>query len=219
MRNFVKIISIVLISMISLHTYGQSIGVKAGLNLSNMLVEDDDGTQSDDFDMKPGFHIGAMAEIPFSPFMAFEGGIMFNTKGYKSEEEEQGVTVTENLALNYIDIPVTIKVAGGAAGFKVYGAAGPYVGMGISGKYKSEMEGGGMSVSDEEDINFGTDEEEDNLKPLDFGLTFGAGVEIRSLIVGVSYDYGLANIAINTDGGTKVQNRVLRISLGYKLGL
>ena len=203
-------------------SYAQTFGVKAGLNLSNMLVEDDDDTYSDDFKVNPGFHVGATAEFPITELFSFETGLLLSTKGFKVSEEEtfMGETVKYESKLNliYLDIPLTAKASFDLGGARIYGVFGPYIGMGLSGKSKFEITAMGETETEEEDIKLGSDEDEDDVKRLDFGLTMGAGVEISSIQIGLSYGLGLANISPYTDGGSKISNRVLGISVGYKFG-
>ena len=78
------------------------------------------------------------------------------------------------------------------------------------------MESGDQSES--EDVSWGSDAEEDDLKPFDYGAKFGVGAELKGLSLGVYYALGLANISPYTDYGTKISNKVLSISLGYKFG-
>ena len=73
-------------------------------------------------------------------------------------------------------------------------------------------------LAQEEDVEWGSDKEKDDLKRLDFGLTMGGGVEINSIQIGLTYALGLANISSYTDYGTKINNRVLGLSVGYKFG-
>ncbi|MDP3359679.1 MAG: porin family protein [Lutibacter sp.] len=191
-------------------SFAQQFGIKAGLNLSNMLMKDDDDTYSDDFKMNPGFHIGPTMELPINETVSFETGLLLSTKGYK--ETFDGDTDKYNLL--YLDIPLTAKATIDIGGSKIYGIFGPYIGIGLSGKAKYEEDG----ESFEEDIKFGSDEDEDDLKRLDYGLTIGAGMEFNAIQIGLSYGLGLANISTYTDGGAKISNRVLGISLGYKFG-
>ncbi len=197
-------------------------GLKGGLNLSNMLIKDDDETYSDDFKMKPGFHVGAMAEFPLSEIFSFETGLFLSTKGYKISEEEtlMGETLKMETKANllYLDIPLTAKATFDLGGAKIYGVFGPYVGMGLSGKGKEEVTYDGETETEEEDVEWGSDKEKDDLKRLDFGLTMGGGVEINSIQIGLTYALGLANISSYTDYGTKINNRVLGLSVGYKFG-
>ena len=74
-----------------------------------------------------------------------------------------------------------------------------------------------MGDTETEDVEIGS-ADTDNIKPFDFGLQAGAGIEFNSFQVGVSYGLGLANISSYTDNGSKISNRVLGISLGYRLG-
>ena len=120
--------------------------------------------------------------------------------------------------LLYLDIPLSAKASFDLGGTKIYGVFGPYLGFGLSGKSKYEEAFDGETESDEEDIKWGSDEDESDLKRLDFGLTMGAGVEINSIQIGLSYALGLANISPYTDGGSKINNRVLGLSVGYKFG-
>ena len=222
MKNLLKLLIVVIGFTMTTESYAQTFGVKAGLNLSNMLVEDDDDTYSDDFKVNPGFHVGATAEFPITELFSFETGLLLSTKGFKVSEEEtfMGETVKYESKLNliYLDIPLTAKASFDLGGARIYGVFGPYIGMGLSGKNKFEITAMGETETEEEDIKLGSDEDEDDVKRLDFGLTMGAGVEISSIQIGLSYGLGLANISPYTDGGSKISNRVLGISVGYKFG-
>ena len=222
MKNLLKLFVVVLVCTMTTESFAQRIGVKAGLNLSNMLMKDDDDTYSDDYKMLPGFHVGVIAEIPFNDMISFEPGLLLSTKGFKYEYNETlfGFDVKEKAKMNlyYIDIPLNFKASFEVGDANIYGAIGPYIGYGISGKIKAEATVMGETETETEDINWGSDEEKDDLKPLDLGLTVGAGLEYNSFLFGISYGYGLANISPYTDDGSKISNRVLGISVGYMIG-
>jgi len=76
----------------------------------------------------------------------------------------------------------------------------------------------GNSETEKEDINWGSDEDEDDLKRFDFGLSLGAGVELDAFQIGLSYGMGLANISPYTGNGMKTNNRVLAITGSYRIG-
>ncbi|ARV05992.1 hypothetical protein BTO04_04425 [Polaribacter sp. SA4-10] len=223
MRNLVKLFLVVIaITMTTDALYAQKFGIKAGFNLSNMLAKDNEETYSDDFKMKPGFHIGATVEFPLTEMFSFETGLLLSTKGLKSSYEETfaGETYKEESQLNllYPDIPLTAKASFDMGSGKIYGLFGPYLGVGLSGKSKYESSYDDETESSEEDIEWGSNEDESDLKRMDFGLTMGAGVELNPIQIGLTYTLGLANISPHTDGGTKIKNRVLGISLGYRFG-
>jgi hypothetical protein len=224
MNTYIKLSIVVLLIAIGTESFTQTFGIKAGLNLSNMIMKDDEETYSEEFKMKPGFHFGPTIEIPISKLFSVESGLMLSTKGYKeSEKITIGTSIMREweskLNLFYIDLPITAKATFDVDGAKIFVAFGPYVGMGLCGKYKYTdysyyVEG---DVYDE-NISFGSNEEEDDLKRLDYGLTAEAGFKLKSIQIGISYRLGLANLSNDTEDLDQINNRVLGISVGYKFG-
>jgi len=216
-----KMLIVIIAITMAKESYAQIFGIRAGLNLSNMLDKDDEGTNSNDFKMKPGFNVGPTVEFPINEMVSFESGLLLSTKGFKYDEKgtDGGETYEYNVKSNllYLDIPLTAKAHFDVKAAKIYGAFGPYIGIGLSGKVKSEDTSMGQTDKSDETIKWGSDKENDDLKRLDYGLTLGAGVLINSIQIGLSYDLGLANISAYTDGGAKTSNRVLALSVGYKL--
>lgn len=220
MRKMTKYSLIVFISFFCLQSNAQTFGIKGGLNLANLLEKDDDDTYSGNYKMKPGFHIGATIELPINDFLFFESGLFLTTKGMKWDDEMYGADFKSKTSLYYFDIPLTIKATYDLnENLKMFGAVGPYVGVGLVGKIKVVVEYQGEEETEKEDIKWGNDEDEDHLKRLDMGLTFGGGVEINSIyVIGISYDLGLANISSYQDDGVVTKNRVLKFSVGYRFG-
>ena len=211
MKNTTKVLLIIMISMLSFQSYAQSFGVKGGLSLANMLAEDEDETISDEFSMRPGFHVGGFIDYSLSDFLSVEASLLLNTKGFKWEESDYIM----KFKLLYLDIPIALKASYNLSdNLTMYGAVGPYFGIGLSGKVTDEYDG----ETDEDDIEWGNNEDEDDLKRFEFGATFGGGVEIGAFQVGISYDLGLANISSYTDYESAIKNRVLKFSVGYKFG-
>ena len=164
MKNCTKFSMILLISLFCIQTNAQTFGLKAGLNLSNMLEKDDDDTYSNDYKMNPGFHIGGTVDVPISDILSFESGLLLTTKGFKYEEEEMGISIKAKANLYYLDIPLTLKASHELSeGLKMFGAVGPYVGIGLSGKIKATVEYQGDEETDEEDVKWGSDEDNDDL--------------------------------------------------------
>lgn len=207
---------VILTSLLCFQSYAQTFGIKGGLNLSNMLIESDGETE--DLKMKPGFHIAGIIDFQFTDLLSLETGLILDTKGFKFEDEGSGYSYKEKLNTFFLDIPVVLKVSVDAgSSVRIFGAAGPYIGVGLTGKWKSVYEDQGAKDTDEEKVEWGNTDD-DHLKRLDYGLTFGAGVEIKAVLIGISYDLGLANISAFTDYETKIKNRVLRITVGFWFG-
>lgn len=220
MKNFGTLLIFAIMFTLSTESYAQTFGVKGGLNLSNMHSKDDDETYDDNFKMNPGFHLGATAEFPITEMFSFETGLLLSTKGTKVSDKYESNSVTYEsskgkINLFYLDIPLTSKATYDLSGTKIYGVFGPYLGIGLSGKYKYEETG---STTTTQDVKWGQSSSDDDLKRFDYGLIFGTGVEIKTIQIGLSYGIGLANISSNFSNGMKIKNRVLEISAGYKFG-
>lgn len=95
---------------------------------------------------------------------------------------------------------------------RFYLDAGPYIGIGISGKTLIEGNLGSISGSEEKEIIWGNDNDA-NLKRIDYGLSLGAGVRIHSISIGALYGLGLTDAA--SAENTTMNHRVMSISLGY----
>lgn len=203
MKNLMKLFVAVIAMTIATGSLAQEYGIKVGLNLANQLAKDDNETYSDDFAMKPGFHLGVTAEFPVTEMIYFETGLIFSQKGYKYDGDFGDFTVN----LNYLEIPLMGKALFDLGDLMVYGQLGPYIGLGLTGKYKND---------DDEDIDWGSDDDDD-YKRLDFGLNIGAGIQINNITIGASYGLGLMNISPIDRGGFQINNRVIGVSLGYKL--
>jgi len=219
MNKLIKILIIPFLGLFIQPLNAQTFGLKAGLNMSTMFEKDDQYTYSNNYTYNPGFHIGLTLDIPFNQVISFEPALMFTTKGTKYEISESGIVLNGKANLYYIDVPLNFKL-----GFKldrrgsnkVFFTAGPYIGYGITGKLEASVDFNGQSESDSEDVKWGDNAEEDNFKNLDYGMTAGAGIELSALTFGVFYDYGFANISAYQENGLNAQNRVLKISIGYR---
>lgn len=178
-------------------------GPTAGLNLSTMTAKS--GGISLDPKTIVGFNVGIIAEFGFTDNLFLQPALLFTTKGSKYTIFESEATITPS----FIEIPVNVVYKFGSGSTKFFVNAGPYFAYGIGGKIKS----GGESVK----ISFGSGESND-MKPLDFGLTFGAGVELNNFIISAHYGLGLANLAPVTTDNTEAKVKVIGISVAYLLG-
>jgi hypothetical protein len=221
MKNLMKLSIVILVITLSTESFSQTFVVKAGFNLSKMFTKDDAGNNNNGIKMKPGFQAGATGEFPVTAMLSFETGLLLSTKGFKMNEKEtimgEAWEVKGKINLYYLDIPLTAKASFDVGGAKIFGVFGPYLGMGLIGKTKSELTVGGETETSKDDVEWGSGDN-DMLKRLDFGLIAGAGIELNAIQIGLNYGLGLANISSYTDEGTKIKNRVIGISVGYIFG-
>jgi len=219
MKTLMKLIIVAVMLSITSATYSQSIAVKAGLNLATMRERDDNSTYSNNFTLNPGFHVGANVEFTIYKILSLETGLFFLTKGYKSDYSLEILDNTYHFKhktnLYYIDLPITLKLTFVIGKVKIFGSFGEYLGLGLFGNNKTDS-----PVLDDTntDISWGSGDKDD-LRRFDFGMTFNAGVEFYSIIIGACYDHGFANISAHSVSGYNIKNRVLGISVGYRFGM
>ncbi|WP_297101092.1 porin family protein [uncultured Draconibacterium sp.] len=199
--------------------FAQTIGVRAGYSLSDLFLEEGGESASENFSMRSGFHLGPTFEWDINEGAGIETALLLTTKGVKQDESEsyEGITYSSKAKVNlwYLDIPVYGKLYADVAKTRIYGMAGPYVGIGLSGKTKMEESGGGESYDEEWDIVWGPDEDDD-LKRLELGLAVGGGIEINSFLFEFTSHFGLNNISPQSDYDIVARNRAFMFSLGYK---
>lgn len=63
MKNFQKSLLLVILTVVSANVFAQTFSVKAGLNMANMVLKDDNYTYSDDFKMKPGINVADLLSL------------------------------------------------------------------------------------------------------------------------------------------------------------
>lgn len=217
-----------------------NVSLRAGLNLKTIYFDDDVFTgilepyDREDIKMTPGFHIGIKAEYPISDIFSLESGLLLSNKGYKfnysftREWEYDDFEYylyryeEEKLNLFYLEIPLSAKASFDLGDNSVFGILGPYISMGVSGRFFQELgydlvETWGNETlfydyneKHENNIKWGSNETDD-LTRFDYGIITGVGIIRNSLLLELSYIFGMRNIS---NVGYR-NNRVISISLGY----
>jgi len=213
--------------------YAQSqmtFGVRTGFNLTNLSVQDDDGNKPDkNPKFTPGFQIGMVVDYALSDVLSIQPGILFATQGAKVGWDD-GIDSKVIMSLNYIQVPINMQYKLDLGEINLLLQAGPYLGYGISGKFKIWDETG-KRISDndlkdwmdDEDwfkIKFGSDKDKHNAKALDFGIGLGVGLQFNNLQAGLGYNLGLMNISHQLDSNDKssLKNNGLVVTLTYLFG-
>jgi len=155
---------------VALPTQAQfKLGVKAGVNLSDISTSEDFYKKSENY---TGFQVGPMMEFTVPVVgIGLDAALLFSQTGFKVN----GKTVENGNLL----IPVNLKYKYGFLDIVgVYATAGPYIGFKLFGD-KTEF-GVGSGVEKIESESFGA------------GLNFGLGAELLGMLqVGANYQLGL----------------------------
>lgn len=163
------------------------IGIKGGLNFSNMYTED-----VDDNNVLTSFNAGIYATIPITNFIAIQPEFLFSRKGSELVYDNAFATGTAKFKLNYIEVPVLLKV-NLTKNLNVH--AGPYFAYLIDGQVTNETNNGTFDFED----NFNNDD----FNKFDAGLSAGVGLDFESIGIGARYNYGLTTVGKERSlGGT-----------------
>ncbi len=162
---------------------GTSFGIRAGVNFQNINGKDDAGDALEN-NLATRFHVGVQADIPIAPQFYFQPGLLFSTKGAKQETVIREQTVTSDLNISYLELPLNFLFKPALGNGHLLLGVGPYLAYGIGGKAK--YEGGG--ISDTQDVKF-----ENNVTLLEatqavYVRPFDAGA---NLFVGYQFGGGL----------------------------
>jgi hypothetical protein len=170
-----------------------------GLNLSTITLKIN-GVNSK-ANTPAGIHFGGFIEVPIKGRFTLQPGLLFSAKGsdYKID------TIEYSISPIYIEVPVMACYSFGSDVFKVSLFAGPYFACGVGG-YKLAS-GGRM-----ENISFGSGKNYD-IKPFDIGFNFGAGINIKGLLISAQYGKGLVNISPVASADIEMKNKVIGISI------
>ncbi|WP_375579829.1 porin family protein [Marivirga tractuosa] len=172
----------------SLQAQHMNIGVKGGLNLYNVVNENNNGG-----DLLPGFHVGLIGHFHLSDQFAFQPEVVFSTQGAKISNNG----VESQLNLNYLNIPVSLQYMFDN-GFRLF--AGPQLGFLVGAK----------SYSNDDEFD-----RTDDFSGIDLGAVFGVSYINPDSNFGIDARYNLGLSNINENNGESSYNRGLQLGLFY----
>lgn len=203
--------------------YPPRLGIKAGGGIANLTI-DNAGTVNDKKAV-PSWHVGIYGDVPLLPLFSVQAGVMLIKKGATftvGDNNSNNYTEVSTRPL-YIEIPVNAVVKFPLPNkVKLFAGAGPYLAFGVSGKNKLEGKALGVSFASDQSIAYNSNNNSTNfnsdLKRIDGGLNFLAGVEISHFTLNANYGHGLMNIKSGSDNNdAKYANRVFSLSVGMLL--
>lgn len=153
------------------------LGFKGGVNFTNVGTTTGVTNKS-----LTGVHFGLFAKLPITNSFAVQPELYFTTKGGELTYQNVVVDGTAKFNLNYIEVPVL-------AVFKIFPGfnfqVGPYASYLVSSKVKNVNE---VSFNFEDNIQSG------DFNKFDTGLMAGFGIDVKSVEIGVRYNFGLLKV-------------------------
>ena len=169
---------------------GLVLGLGGGLVVGDLSI-DPNVTESD---WKKGMSLGLFLEIPIGyGTFSLQPGLGFSQKGYEES--------STSLGLNYLDLPLLIKVGFLQGDVVPYLTAGPYVAFLMAAKSKTF---------------FGETDVKELYNKIDCGLIGGVGIDIgisREIKIGLGANYGMGLLNILDSSIQTQKNRIIKISL------
>ncbi|HKK38218.1 MAG TPA: porin family protein [Cryomorphaceae bacterium] len=187
-------------------TFGQHLGIKGGLNISNLSIDDGD------VDNRFAYHFGGYFNLPVGELLSIQPELLYSARGASSTYDADvlgfDIEGESTFNLNYIDVPVLAVFHLGDA---LQIEAGPYVSFLANSSFETDGDLG----------DFDADIDNDSFKSLDYGLTGGLGVNLGLLQVGARYMYGLQEIQ-DSEGAEillgDAKNRVIQVYAALRIG-
>ena len=172
-----------------------SVGIKAGINYSNVYSESGDGYVADG---KVGFAGGVFVSIPLSQLIGIQPELMYSQKGFKTE----GTFFDGEITSSYLDLPIHLQIKPTE---NISILAGPQFSYLLSTKYELN----GFSTIDEEELD-------DNNNRATLGLSAGVDFTVQNFLISARGSWDLSKV--NKDNSTSdinYKNQLFYCNLNY----
>ena len=194
-----KLIFLSLLSVMAFTGFAQThFGVRGGVNFASI-----NGDDTDNLSARTAIFFGAYGEFGIDDVFAIQPEILFSQQGAEYEDsEEDGIFYDGRFKLDYLNIPVMVKIYI-ADGFFL--EAGPQIGFLLSAKDEFDT-----PISGEEDIK-------DFIKSTDFSGNVGLGYLMdMGLNFNARYNIGLSSLDDFEGVEENLKNGVLSIGVGFR---
>jgi hypothetical protein len=186
-------------------------GVKAGLNISDLTVDEGELNSSG----KTGFTAGIMVEIPMAKNFSLQPELLYSQQGTKitfSDEEVTNSHYKSTIELNYLNIPVMLKY------YLIKGLsiqAGPQIGILLkaNNKYQDNF----LGYENQGSFNL-----KEYSSGIDTSVNFGLGYQLKNkFYTDVRYNISYSNVFKDGNANrfidNNMKNKLFQITLGYFL--
>lgn len=221
---------LIICSTLYLHSFSQiQWGVKAGGNMSAMLMKDESGYLKTK--LVPGFHVGGFAEAALSETFFVQPSLLFTSKGFKVDQDgfaEYLYGVDQIKFISYhLELPINFIFKPQLGNGRMMLGAGTYVAYGLGGNW--EAASNGISVKGKlkflNDYNSsdstlgGSTRKIPYTKPFDFGGNILIGYEINpNLFFHLNGQIGLIDIDPTYNGMKDEKSSVKTVGGGVIVG-
>ncbi|MBE7169862.1 MAG: PorT family protein [Williamsia sp.] len=183
-------------------------GVKGGLNLSNLYVDD-----VQDENMKASFNLGLYAKLPLARGFSLQPELLYSGKGAKLAYNNVLLGNGEyRFNLNYVELPV-LAVINIVKNLNLQ--AGPYAAYLVNADI-TRLNSASGSVDKIKDLKTA------DFKRFDYGLAGGLGLDVQNFTIGARYNYGLnevgkGNASVAGQATRNSKNSVISLFIGIGL--
>jgi hypothetical protein len=182
-------------------------GIKGGVNFSNIY-----NTEVDDNNVLTSFNAGLYGAFPLGGIISIQPEILYSRKGGELTYDNAFVTGKTQFKLNYIEVPILLKV-NITNNLSVH--AGPYFAYLLDAEVNNDADGNA--------IDFENNYNNDDFNKFDVGISAGIGYGFDSFGIGARYNYGFSTIGKERAfAGTSYtipdgKNSNISLYLSYKL--
>ncbi|MCD4695669.1 MAG: PorT family protein [Bacteroidales bacterium] len=215
-----KIVFLSALMILGYYTFGQlGLGIKGAVTMSSLTTDLSEIKEA----AKLGYQFGAFVRVgdkfhiqPEVYFTAKKGDLEMNVVGADPDNPLKSVEVSQGITLNTVDVPILL-------GYKILDPpllnirlqAGPVASIVTSKKFNVTFDG---VDADEDQATFC----KDDLKDINWGLQFGAGVDVLFLTIDLRYELGLSNLYNQPDNAvdgsvSEFKNNVFFLTVGWKI--
>ncbi len=202
-----------------------SLVLKGGLNLAKWRGG---GTQNydnvisgipEERKFKPGLCAGLGLGIKFNKFLALQPEFLYTRKGFKRDYKVVDQVNTVYLKLNYLELPVLLRllIPAGTVTPNVY--AGPAIATRVKIEGYTVIDGEKTDFTKQQDFAYNN-----NVRIFDIGLVMGGGIDIKigpgSILIDFRYIMGLRKVWFGSNVNQNIpteKNSVISFLLGYAI--
>jgi len=187
-------------------------GPKVGLNFSELPNKT---KYIIDQHFYSGYHAGVVAEFKLFDDLFLQPGVLISNKGsrYIVGNNTGGITTgfsSFQFSGFYADIPLNLVYKFNRHAFKLFLIGGPQIGYGFTGKWTATYE-------TSSGVHFGSGPEDD-LKPFDYGISLGGGIEKGRIQISSQYYQGLRTLSTLDPQLNEQKYKVITVSVAYLFG-